>query len=78
MLQFTSIYRGGNMNIFKKIQTANKLLNVYLEIKTYIDNNKISNELKEALNDLKSAVRKIIKIIPKIGKSVDEILEIAK
>lgn len=66
------------MNIFKKIQTANKLLNVYLEIKTYIDNNKISNELKTALNALKFDIQRIVKIIPQIEKSVNKLMDIIR
>lgn len=66
------------MNIFKKIQTANRLFKVYSEIKTYIDNNKISTELKEALSALKSDIQRIVKIIPKIEKSVNELMDIIK
>ena len=60
------------MNIFKKIKLANKLINIYAEVKKHLEDTHLSENIKKNVLIIKEALENLSKEIP----AVKELIEI--
>ena len=60
------------MNIFKKIKLANKLINIYSEVKKHLDNTHLTENIKINVEAIREALNNLAKEIP----AVQELIEI--
>ena len=60
------------MNIFKKIKLANKLINIYSEVKKHLENTHLTENIKINVEAIREALKNLAKEIP----AVQELIEI--
>ena len=66
------------MNIFKKISLINRILKLVKDLKKYLNDNKITKEIKEKIENVINAVKELGNVFPELKAEIEDIIEIIK
>lgn len=66
------------MNIFKKISLINRILKLIKDLKKYLNDNKITKEIKEKIENVINAVKDLGNVIPELKAEIENIIELIK
>lgn len=66
------------MNIFKKISLINRILKLIKDLKKYLNDNKITKEIKEKIENVINAVKDLGNVSPELKAEIEDIIEIVK
>ena len=66
------------MNIFKKISLINRILKLIKDLKKYLNDNKITKEIKEKIENVINAVKDLGNLFPELKAEIEDIIEIVK
>lgn len=66
------------MNIFKKISLINRILKLVKDLKKYLNDNKITKEIKEKIENVINAVKDLGNVNPKLKTEIENIIELIK
>lgn len=66
------------MNIFKKISLINRILKLVKDLKKYLNDNKITKEIKEKIENVINAVKDLGNLFPELKAEIEDIIEIIR
>jgi len=66
------------MNIFKKISLINRILKLVKDLKKYLNDNKITKEIKEKIENVINAVKELGNVFPELKAEIEDIIEIIR
>lgn len=66
------------MNIFKKISLINRILKLIKDLKKYLNDNKITKEIKEKIENVINAVKELGNVFPELKAEIEDIIDIIR
>lgn len=66
------------MNIFKKISLINRILKLVKDLKKHLNDNKITKEIKEKIENVINAVKDLGNLFPELKAEIEDIIEIIR